>query len=114
MRLQLVLGTLGAIGLLSPVEAEPRDPARLLPWSVAKAVSDADLAIDRRDLFVYATGGIACRPNVAEQDMELARTLPQRYVACGCVVYDSELRTAQVDYARAFNQRILEHLKSQP
>ena len=111
-RLQL-LAIFSVIGVSSLATAQqPLDPARLLPWSDVKAISDADSAIDTGDLYVYWTGGIACRPAVAQEYLEVAKTLAKRYVACGCIVYDRELRSAQVAYAQAFNQRILDHLES--
>jgi hypothetical protein len=111
-RLQLLaIFLLFGVSSLATAQQSP-DPALLLPWSEVKAISDADAAIDTGELHIYWTGGIACRPAVAPEAMDLARTLPKRYVACGCIVYDGELRTAQRAYARAFNQRILDHLAS--
>ena len=94
------------------VGQRPSDPARLFPWSDVKAISDADAAINAGELYLYWTGGIACGPAVAREELELAWTLPKRYIACGCIVDDLELRLAQMAYAQAFNQRILDNLRS--
>lgn len=112
-RCSLFLPTLLVLGISTQAVAQqPLDPARLLPWSSVKAISDADGAIDTGELYLYWTGGIACVPAVAREDMELAWTLPKRYIACGCIVDDRELRRTQVAYAQAFNQRILDHIEA--
>jgi hypothetical protein len=109
---RFVLPPLIAVGFSSfALAQQPLEPSRLLPWSLANAQSDADAVIRRGRVFVYSTGGIACLPAVAESDMELAQSLPQHFVACGCIISDFELLQAQVEYARAFNQRILEWVK---
>jgi hypothetical protein len=91
---------------------QPVDGGLSSRWSKTRAISDAAAVIAGGDLYVYATGGIACRPEVADEDMSLARTLRQRPIACGCVVWDFSLRATQVQYARIFNEQILVHLKT--
>ena len=113
-RFRSLLAVVILSGASAAVAQESPDPARLLPWGDAQALSDAEAAIASGEFYVHLVGGIACRPAVADEDVALARTLLQRSPFCGCIVEDWELYQAQIHYAEVFSRRIIEHVKSQP
>jgi hypothetical protein len=77
-----------------------------------QAIKDAEEAIKRQDIFVYVTGTIACKPAVESKYAELAKSLPSKPLACGCVIDDYKLRRVQVRYARTYNRLIMKHVWS--
>jgi hypothetical protein len=81
-------------------------------YSTKQAIKDAEMAIKRKDIFVYVTGTIACSPAVERKYANLAESLPSKPLACGCVIGDYKLRRAQERYARTFNRMIMQHVKS--
>ena len=82
-------------------------------YSTEQAIKDAEMAIKQKDIYVYATGTIACSPAVESKYVKLAISLPSKPLACGCVIDDYKLRRAQERYAKTFNRRIMKHVKSQ-
>lgn len=82
-------------------------------WSRSRAVLDAESQISQDEIFVYVTGTIVCLPAVDSKDAQLAASLPTRSIACGCEINNLALRQAQVEYAKVFNRRIMQHVKSQ-
>ena len=82
-------------------------------YSTEQAIKDAEAAIKQKDIFVYVTGTIACSPAVDRKYAKLAESLPTKPLACGCAIEDYKLRQAQERYARTYNRRIMQHVKSQ-
>lgn len=78
-----------------------------IKWNEGAARLHAREVLRTGKPFVFSTGGYACGPTISEKHRWLIAELPRHGLACGCFVgHDSELLSAQIDYARAFNEEI--------
>ena len=83
-------------------------------WNPDKASIEAQQDIQRGVLKIYRHGTIASQAVGVEPDqMQLIRSLPTEDAGTGCVIKDRDLRRLQGEYARRYNQAIVQHLQSQ-
>ncbi len=109
-----------AIWILSGLAVCAAAPPRVVPyaertvadWDPEKAVEEA-----RRDLAagtpkIYRHGGIVIvEPGVGPDQFVLTKGLPRVNAGVGCVIEGGiEMRTAQGEYARRYNEYVVRHL----
>jgi len=83
----------------------------LADWHPDKAVTEAELDIAAGTPKIYISGTIAAfAPGVGFDQKLIIKRLPNADAGVGCVVKDPELRNAQFEYARRYNQYVLQHL----
>lgn len=74
-------------------------------WSAEAARNDAARAVANGQAFLYTSGGFVCSPKFDAGHADLAKGLPVKPLACGCVL--TGLSGLQSKYARIFNDHIL-------
>jgi len=81
-------------------------------WSLENAVNEARSDINQEKIKIYYSGTIAASPiGVEPQDLMLIRKLPIADAGMGCVIENEELRKAQFEYGKRYNEIIVQHLK---
>jgi hypothetical protein len=89
-----------------------RYPDRTLAdWQPEKAAAEAehDLAVGTPK--IYISGTIAAfAPGVGSDQYPIVRRLPNADAGIGCNIEDADLRKAQFEYARRYNEYIVQHL----
>ena len=80
-------------------------------WSAKAARTDAARAVANGQAFLYTSGGFVCSPKFDEGHADLAKGLPVKPLACGCVL--TGLSGLQSKYARVFNDHILSLLAAE-
>jgi hypothetical protein len=84
----------------------------LADWQPGKAVAEAEHDIAAGTPKVYISGGIvAFAPGISAEQYSIVRTLPNADAGIGCVIEDTELRKAQFEYARRYNEYVVLHLR---
>jgi hypothetical protein len=85
----------------------------LADWQREKAVAEARKDIVARTVKIYISGTIvAGAPGVNAEQESLVRSLPNADAGTGCVISDMELRKAQFEYARRYNEYVVHHLSN--
>lgn len=83
----------------------------LADWQPGKAVTEAEHDIATGTPKIYISGTVATfAPGVSADPDSIVGTLPNADAGIGCVVVDSELRKAQFEYARRYNEYVIQHL----
>jgi hypothetical protein len=89
----------------------------LADWQPDKAVAEAehDLAAGAPKIYISGTmgsfaPGISSETYQSPEKAEILRTLPCADAGMGCVIEDMELREAQFEYARRYNEHVVQHL----
>jgi hypothetical protein len=89
-------------------------PSRSLDdWQPARAVEEAktDIAAGRPKIYIAGTR-VPSAVGIDPKYHDLIRPLPQADAGIGCLVRDSALRDAQFEYARQYNECVLQYLLS--
>jgi hypothetical protein len=80
-------------------------------WQPERAVAEAQKDLAAGTPKIYISGTItALAPGVDEKHQALVRSLPRADAGIGCIVVDEDLRKAQFEYARRYNEYIVGHL----
>lgn len=89
-----------------------RYPDRTLAdWQPDKAVVEAGHDIATGTPKIYIGGTIAAfAPRVIPEQYAIIKTLPNADAGIGCLIENAELRKAQFEYARRYNEYVVEHL----
>lgn len=81
-------------------------------WSIGNAIKEANEDITTDKFKIYYSGTRAAYPpGVEQEDMHLIKDLPIASAGIGCIITDPELREAKLNYARKYNEIIINHLK---
>jgi hypothetical protein len=96
------------------VSATSAVSAQEASWSTDTAKQDAAQAIENNKLFLYSSGGFVCYPKADNAYKELIKLLPVESLACGCVISNISKEFSQMEYAREFNNTILEYISKNP
>lgn len=84
-------------------------------WNPDNAVVEAQQDIQRGTMKIYRHGTIASQAvGVEPEQMPLIQSFPTEDAGIGCIVNDWDLRRLQGEYARRYNQAIVQHLQRQP
>ena len=95
-----------------------RYPERsLADWQPDKAVAEAEHDIAAGTAKVYLSGtrlvyapGISTPEYHSPAELQLLKKLPSADAGIGCVIENEELRKAQFEYARCYNEYVIQHL----
>ena len=95
-----------------------RYPGRsLADWQPDKAVPEAQRDMIAGTVKIYISGTIvAYAPGISSaeyhspEEYELLERFPSADAGIGCVIEDLELRKAQFEYARRYNEYVIQHL----
>ena len=95
-----------------------RCPERsLADWQPDEAIEEAerDLAAGTAKIYINGTivafaPGISSAEYHSPEESQILKTLPSADAGIGCVVKDAELREAQFEYARRYNEYVIQHL----
>ena len=86
-------------------------------WQPDKAVAEAKRDVAAGTVKIYLSGTLlAHAPGISTVEyhnpleFKLLETLPSADAGLGCVVEDTALREAQYEYARRYNEYIVQHL----
>jgi hypothetical protein len=92
-----------------------RYPDRTLAdWQPDKAVAEAQRDIAGGTPKLYISGTIvAFPPGLNFEQYSTLKTLPTADAGIGCVIEDTELRKAQFEYARRYNEYLVQNLSGQ-
>lgn len=98
-----------------------RYPDRTLAdWQPDKAVAEAERDIAAGTAKIYISGTIvAFAPGISSSEYhrpeaaEILKVLPSADAGIGCVIEDAELRKAQFEYARRYNEYVIQHWSKQ-
>ncbi len=83
----------------------------LAEWQPDRAIEEAKKDIQTEKLKIYMSGTIAAySPGVEKEQYPLIANLPKADAGIGCVIEDSKLREAQFEYAKKYNEYIVNHL----
>jgi hypothetical protein len=83
----------------------------LADWQPGKAVAEAEHDIAAGTPKIYISGTIAAfMPGISSDQYTVVRPLPKADAGIGCVIEDEELRKAQFEYARRYNEYVVQHL----
>lgn len=83
----------------------------LADWQPDRAVEEAKKDIRLGKLKIYISGTIAAySPGVKKENYPLIIDLPRADAGVGCIVEDAELRKVQFEYARKYNEYIVNYL----
>lgn len=83
----------------------------LVDWRSDQAIPEArrDLAAGTAKIYISGTEA-PYAPGINSDCFSLVKALPRADAGIGCDVEDAELRTAQVEYARLYNEYVVRHL----
>jgi hypothetical protein len=84
----------------------------LADWQPEKAVPEAQHDIAAGTMKIYVSGGIVALAPGVSRDFINIKNLPSADAGIGCVIEDAELRKAQFEYARRYNEYIVQHLSA--
>ncbi len=89
-------------------------------WHPDKAVAEAERDIAAGTAKIYISGTVVTfAPGISSTEyhnpveFEIRKILPSADAGIGCVIEDMELRTAQFEYARRYNEYVTQHLPKQ-
>jgi hypothetical protein len=82
----------------------------LADWHPDKAVAEAEHDIATGTAKIYISGTIAAfAPGVSSEQYSIVKRLPNADAGIGCDIEDAGLRRAQFEYARRYNEHIVQH-----
>jgi hypothetical protein len=83
----------------------------LAEWQPDRAVEEAMKDIRSGKIKIYISGTtVPYSPGVKPEQYPLIANLPNADAGIGCLIEDSELRKAQFEYAKEYNEYVVNHL----
>jgi len=84
---------------------------KLADWQPDKAVAEAQHDLVAGTLKVYICGTrAASAPGISQEQQSIVKSWPNADAGIGCLIEDADLRQAQAEYARRYNEYVVQHL----